>query len=99
MTISLLQNMSGQITHSLILIFTFREALTDKASVFVCQWRCHNDATQVKLFPDIGPSDVHFWDDGDCQAGIEQLQLEDLGRKWVVFLQHLAFSHAENLPN
>ena len=31
-TISLLQNMSGQITHSLILIFTFREALTDKAS-------------------------------------------------------------------
>lgn len=31
----------------------------------------------VKLFPDIGPSDVHFWDDGDCQAGIEQLQLEE----------------------
>jgi hypothetical protein len=38
-------------------------------------------ALQVKLFPDIGPSDVHFWDDGDCQAGIEQLQLEDLGEE------------------
>ena len=42
----------------------------------------HRDGTalQVKLFPDIGPSDVHFWDDGDCQAGIEQLQLEDRGQ-------------------
>mmetsp|Transcript_106476 Transcript_106476/g.129823 ORF Transcript_106476/g.129823 Transcript_106476/m.129823 type:complete len:390 (+) Transcript_106476:48-1217(+) len=31
----------------------------------------------VRLFPDIAPADVHFWDDKDCQAGIEQLQLEE----------------------
>ena len=36
------------------------------------------------MFPDIGPSDVHFWDDRDCQAGIEQLQLEDPGGGEVV---------------
>jgi len=31
----------------------------------------------VKLFPDIAPSDVHFWDDKDCQAGIEDLNMEE----------------------
>ena len=30
----------------------------------------------MKLFPDIDPSDVHFWDDKDCQAGIEDLNME-----------------------
>ncbi|CAK9080574.1 Uncharacterized protein SCF082_LOCUS38399 [Durusdinium trenchii] len=31
----------------------------------------------VKLFPDVAPSDVHFWDDHECQSGIEQLPLEE----------------------
>ena len=36
---------------------------------------------KVKIFSEIPPADVHFWDDAACLKGLQELDIEEDGSK------------------
>ena len=41
----------------------------------------HHLFPEVKVFSDIPPADVHFWDDAACLKGLQELDIEEDGSK------------------
>lgn len=43
----------------------------------------HHLFPEVKVFSDIPPADVHFWDDAACLKGLQDLDIdEDRSKDW-----------------
>ena len=48
----------------------------------------------VQLFPDVPQKEVYFWDDNDCQRGLERLQMEENEALSLDFAREQAFTRA-----